>query len=229
MAQDAALRKRQQIAKSNRTMFLWVAGASILVGTALVVAWFMGQKIVFNQQVLAEKQSTISTLEKNNEAIHDLKDNIRALEANEYLNNAKAKSDDKALQVVLDALPADANSLALGASLQKKFIDNTSGLRLEALAVDPVSGVENTSSESSDDDDEDSENTNTVGFRMTVSAADATTLKELLTKFERSIRVIDINALTLESTDSRLNMTIDGQAYYEPARVIELKDKVVKP
>ena len=53
--------------------------------------------------------------------------------------------------------------------------------------------------------------------------------KELLQKLERSIRAIDITSLTIETQGSRLMLAVEGRAYYEPAKTVELKDKTVKP
>lgn len=225
-----ALRKRQQIAQSNKTMFMWVAGAAVLLGIALVVSVFLLQKMAFNQKVISEKRETIATLRQNNEAIVELKENIRLLETNEALNSAKAKGEDKALQVILDALPADANSLALGASLQQKLIADIDNITLETLTVDPVIGVENLEGEElAVEDAFTSENPNVINFRLSVSSNNANSLKELLQRFEKSIRVISIRSLVLEQTEERLTMSMEASAYYEPARTIELKDKVVKP
>lgn len=227
---EVALRKRQQIAKANRTMFLWVAGVSVIVGFAAVGSIFLTQKLAFNQKVINEKNKTVSILTKNNEAIAELKDNIRLLDTNEGLNSVKAKSDDKALQVVLDALPADANSLALGSSLQAKLIEGIPGLSLESLTMTPVEGVEvssdsnvQTATPSSSDKSD-----NKITFRLAVSG-DANALQQLLDRFERSIRAIDVTNLVLEQTNGKLTMTVDANAFYEPERVIELTDKVVKP
>ena len=52
---DAAIHKRQQIEQSSRVMFLWVAGASVIVGFALVISWFLVQQIIFKERVLGEK------------------------------------------------------------------------------------------------------------------------------------------------------------------------------
>ncbi|MNX54836.1 hypothetical protein D3C86_855790 [compost metagenome] len=229
---EVALRKRQQIAKANRTMFLWVAGVSVIVGFAAVGSIFLVQKLAFNQKVINEKNNTVSILTKNNKAVAELKDNIRLLDTNEGLNSVKAKSDDKALQVVLDALPADGNSLALGSSLQQKLIEGIPGLTLESLNMTPVAGVEVSSSTnvqsatpvaSSKD-----KNKNKIVFKLAVSG-DANALKQLLDRFEHSIRAIDVTNLVLEQTNGKLTMTIDANAFYEPERVIELTDKVVKP
>ena len=103
--QDVALRKRQQIAKANRTMFLWVTAISAIVGVCLVASLFLFQKMMFNEKVLSEKQHTVSVLRNNNAAIEKLKENVKVLNTNQALLDSRAKAEDKQLQVILDALP----------------------------------------------------------------------------------------------------------------------------
>src|SRR5690554_2580760 len=100
---DAAIRKRTQIAKANRTMFIWIAVASALIGSAVVVSIFMAQQLFYNEKVLAEKQETVSTLSHNNSVVGDLEDEIRVLDTNTALTSAKARESNQALQVILDA------------------------------------------------------------------------------------------------------------------------------
>jgi hypothetical protein len=138
------------------------------------------------------------------------------LETNAALNSIKARPEDKALQVILDALPADNNALALGSSLQKNLLV-LPGVTIESLAIQSVGGSDDT--ETSD---------TTIPFTMTVSATDANTLKDMLARLERSIRVIDIDTLTLERTEGKYTMTVSAHAYYEPAVTVQLKDEVVK-
>lgn len=226
----AALRKRAQIAKANRTMFLWIAICSALVGSALVVSYFLARQLVYNEKVLAEKQNTVSVLEANNEIIPDLEAAIRVLDANEALAAAKAREEDQAIQVILDALPADANSPALGASLQSRLLAGVEGITVETLQVDPVSGVESIDDASTVDaapvvESEDSVG-NVISFQFSVSG-NQDALKAVLQHLERSIRLIDIRLLRIESQGESQLMTVQGQAYYEPARTIELTDKVV--
>lgn len=231
--QDAAIRKRQQIANANRMMFIWVAIVSAIVGIAIVGSLFLLQKAWFNEKILAEKANTAGILTKNNEVIDDLKDEIRVLNTNEALKSAMVAGESQPVQVVLDALPDDANSSALGSSLQEKFL-NGSGLTIESLNVDPVAGVESQTAQNV----QDASSTSTAGvgenkihFRFSVSAGvdNASALKELLQKLERSIRAIDITALTIETQGARLVLAVEGHAYYEPAKTVELKDKTVKP
>lgn len=230
-SQDTALRKRQQIANANRMMFMWVAGVSALVGIAIVASIFLLQKAWFNEKVLAEKSKTASTLVKNNEVVGELKDQIRVLNTNQALKDAMLDSEDQPVQVVLDALPSEANSSALGASLQEKFLTKE-GLTLEALSVDPVQGIESQSDGNVQDASEASLNgENIITFRFAVSANvnNASALKELLQRLERSIRPVDITSLDIETQGERLVLEVNGHSFYEPAKTVELKSKTVKP
>jgi hypothetical protein len=224
---EAALRKRSQIAKANRTMFFWVAGASALVGIALVASVFLVQKIVFNEKVLAEKDRTVSTLQKNNDNIAELEAQVRILDSNQALNSAKASPTDQAIQVILDALPSDANFLALGASLQYKLLAGIPGLTLDSLQVDPVIGVESLQLDAIAAVPGEAESQSEITFKFAV-IGDEAALKEVLVRLERSIRAIDVVSLRIESQGAQRILTVNGRAFYEPTRVVQLTDKVVK-
>ena len=232
--QETAIRKRQQIANANRMMFIWVAAISAVVGISLVISLFLLQKAWFNEKVLGEKGKTASILTENNKVVDKLKDEIRVLNTNDALRSAMAGGEDQPVQVVLDALPSDANSSAFGSSLQEKFLSDPA-LSVESLIVDPVAGVESQSDENVQDASASTESEgdggNQITFRFTVSADvnNANALKDLLQKLERSIRAIDITMMTVETQGSRLVLTVDGHAFYEPAKTVELKDKTVKP
>jgi hypothetical protein len=231
------VRKRQQITKANRTMFVWVAVASVVVGVAVVAAIFMAQKALFNERVLLEKTKTSSTLTKNLSVVDELKNQVRLMNTNQALHDSTAPGETQPIQVVLDALPSDANSSALGASLQQKLV-NDPALRIEALRVDPVVGVESDSSVAGAATSSAVKSTSSsavsnkvIHFTLTVSAAsgDVNALRNMLQRFEHSIRAIDVSKLTIEGQGTRVAMTVDANAFYEPAKTVELKTKVVKP
>ncbi len=230
--QEMALRKRQQIAKANRMMFMWVAAISAVVGIAIVGSVFLFQKAAFNEKVLTIKSKTATTLRANNKAVPELENQIRQMNTNRALMDSMAPNQSQPIRVVLDALPADANSSALGSSLQEKFLKNPA-LKIESLSVDPVAGVEsqgstnvrNAASTTSTD------SAHEITFRFGVSAdiTNANALKDLLLRLERSIRAIDITTLKIETQGKRLLLTVNGRAFYEPAKTVELKEKTVKP
>lgn len=225
--QNTAIRKRTQIVMTNKMMFLWVTGASVLFGFGLVVSIFLAQMSLYNEKVLAEKQKTVTTLDNNINVVSGLEDNVRALDANQLLMNLKAQPEDRAVQVVLDALPSDANSSALGASIQNKLLANIDGLSLISLQVDPVAGVESSSGSGSLSSGS-AASSYAINFKFSVSGGEAA-LKNALLKLESSIRTIDITSLKIEGGSSQdSTMTVSARAFYEPAQKLELTDKVVK-
>lgn len=224
------LRKRQQITRASRMMFVWVAGASAVVGFSLVVAIFLFQRISYGEKVIGEKAKTEQVLKANLEVVGELRENIRVLDTNEGLRATRLSDQDLAIQSILDALPADANSTALGASLQRKLLSGVDGVTLESIRVDPVVGVE-MSAELADVSSPTADSGNSIGFNFTVSAnnRNAEALREILRTIERSIRPITLTTLQVEGQGNRLVMTASGYANYEPARSVELTTKVVNP
>ena len=64
---------------------------------------------------------------------------------------------------------------------------------------------------------------------MTVSGT-SSSLKELLTRFEKSIRVINVTEIEMQaSEDGKMTMDISGKAYFESAQKVGLGKKVIKP
>lgn len=230
---NVAIRKRQQIAGANKMMFMWVAAISVVVGFSVVGAIFLFQKLLFNEKILAEKAKTASVLVQNNKVIEDLKSKVRVLNTNQALMDSRAKTDDQPLQVVLDALPSDANSTALGASLQQKLIPGD-GIVIESFTVDTVQGIEtikDTSVQNASSSTATTAKSNQIHFHFAVdaSSSDPTALKGMLQRLERSIRAIDVTALTIEAQGQKIVLTVDGHAFYQPAKTVDLKDKTVKP
>lgn len=231
------IRKRALIARANRVMFLWVAGISVVVGFAGVASWFLLQQFMFNQKVLSEKSNTISTLNHNLEVIGNVETEVRMLNSNEDLMAARALNTDDAVRVILDALPSEPNALALGNSLQNRLLAGIDGLTIESLQVDPINTV---TDEYADDGsagvaetdaaagEGSTEFTNVITLRFTVVGT-STALQQLLQQLERSIRVVDITTLTIESRGSQQALTAEARAFYEPARVLELRKTTVQP
>ena len=212
--------KRRAIADSSRTMFLCVAGMSAVVGMCVVIAVFLGQQIMFKAEVVGKMTTTLNTLKDNNKVASDLVSNVVVLETDPGLNAVKAKPEDKALQVVLDALPADRNSLALGASLQDNLLVNIDGLTIESLTVDVGGSGDSTMGIVQDGD-------STIPIKIQVSATNANAIKEMLLRLERSIRIIDIDGLTLERSDTSYQASITAKAYYQPAKQVQLTQVTV--
>jgi glycine/D-amino acid oxidase-like deaminating enzyme len=224
---NVALRKRQQIENAGRLMFLWVAGAAAVVGIALVLSISLFERITFNQEIISLKNETAGTLRDNNEVVEELKQNVRVLNTNKALLDTPNLEGTEPVSVVLDALPAKANSSALGASLQQKLLQG-GGVTIDSLIVDPISGVEDTDEES-DSDTESANGEITFQFVISAGAGQASSLKEALRRIERSIRAIDITSVTIEQQSSRITLSAEGKSYYQPEKTVELTEVSKRP
>jgi hypothetical protein len=227
--QSASLRKRQQISRANRMMFLWIAGVSVVVGVSIVLAVFLAQRILFGEKVISEKNKTVSVLQKNLDNVSALRDNIRVLNTNDALASTKLNNSDTPVQSVLDALPADANPTALASSLQTKLLTGVPGLTIETINVDsadtttpaPINALPTVSSLTS----------NQIGFNFSVSTSSTSydALRQVLEKIEKSIRPFNIQSVDIEGQGTKVVLSAIGMSYYEPAQTIQLTQKVVKP
>lgn len=222
--------KRQQIAHSNRVMFLWIAGVSVLVGFAAVLTLFLAQRIVFEETVISKMQNTVSVLGKNIKIYSDLQNNIQLLESDENLKASRYESPEKNTGVVLDALPSAANSTALGASLQYKIISGVPGVSIDSLKVDPVSGIE-TKTTNTTGAAAKSTNAGTISFTFSVGTpkSNQSALRTVLQNVEKSIRPMNITSVIVESQGDRVVMTATGVSYYEPEKKVELRKELVRP
>lgn len=221
-SKDVALRKRQKILDSSKKMFLWVAGASVVIGFSAVVSVFLVRQIIFKEKVVSEKSNTVKVLENNIKVAPALTDEIRLLHTNEALIKARINEQERPLQVVLDALPADNNKLALGASIQNKLVGSVSGVNIEALTVgDDVSSNKKKSAATG--------KATTVPFQLVISSGDVNKLKDLMKRFELSIRTINVTSITIEQGDASSTMTVRGNAFYIEPVTIQLKGKMVRP
>lgn len=214
--------KQRAIDKSKRTMFVWIAVMSAIIGVCAVVAIFLIQFIIYKAHVVSQVQETASTLHQNNKVASELINNVVALNANTALGQTKAYDDEEPLSVVLDALPADYNSLALGSSLQQKLLSGIDGLTIDSIVVD-----NGASGDTSSDDGSIETDGSTVPVSIQVSATNITAVQEMLQRFERSIRVIDVDSFTLETTDTGYNVSIEAHAYYQPEKDVQLTEKTI--
>lgn len=219
---EGVTRKRNLIAQTRKTVMFWVAGASCVLGAALVVSFMLVQTIMFNSKVIGMKKDTAQTLQDNIDAVPELEANIRQLNTNEQLAAVSVTTDARPIQSILDALPADENRLALGASLQQKLFAGIPGLTVDSLSVDPTvdaSQIEAT--------EELPGGVKELAFSASISG-NSESLKLALQRLEKSIRAINIKAINATSSSNTVSLQITGTAYYLPAPNLELTKKEVK-
>ena len=226
---ESSIRKRQQIFKANRMMFLWVAMASAVIGFALVISISLMQRIIYNQKVIGEKNKTYSTLANNNKKVSQLEDQIKTINySSDVLKKLRAKDSDDPIQVVLDALPSDSNRLALGSSLQNVLLANIPGSSLESMKVESTAEAGSVKKSTATTGTVEN-NSLDVTFTLKINSGSEDSIREMFTRLEKSIRTFKVTNVKIEYSLDKMNVTVTAKAYYEPAKVVELTEKVVKP
>lgn len=229
---NQALRKRNQIQAAGKMMFVWVAAASLVIGASGVGIYLLSQKIHFGNQVIAEKFHTRKVLDNNLESSDELLQAVQVLNTDTHLRENKVSDSQNPVEVVLDALPADPNSSALAASLQKRILAGD-GISIETLAVDPVSeemsedSDSNVSVSSENLPDSGVGNVQQIPFSFEVSARDPAALKKMLLRMEKSIRTVNMVNIELQSQGNQLRLTGQGVAYYQPKVTTIMKEVTV--
>lgn len=233
---NEALRKRHQIQTAGKMMFVWVAAASLIIGVSGVGVYLLSQKIHFGNQVISEKLHTKRVLEGNIQAADDLLTSVQVLNTNPDLKRVTISDEQNPVEAVLDAMPADANSSALAASLQKRLLVGD-GISLETLSVEPIAGAETGDEEvapapvATDTPEGAEANLGAVQpipFSFEVTAKDPAALKKMMQRLERSIRTVTLTHTELESQGNRLRLSGQGVAYYQP-KVTTIMKKVTVP
>ncbi len=216
------LSKRQQISASNKTVFVWVAAASIVASFSVVAIIFLFGQIMFNQKVISAKQKTESNLIDNlSIAKTSLKDSVNVLRSSPELNTVKTGFDSSNLQVVFDALPTSYDSANFGASLQNVLLAGT------VASIESLSVTANPNANSTGLPAGVSAGPQPIAFRLTITGS-ADQIKTALGNMESSIRPIKVTGLTIDG-GTPLTARITGQTYYDPPVNLSVTTKVIKP
>lgn len=247
---DAAILKRDAIRKANKVMFGAVAGASAVLGIAIVGCIFLYQNIMFQGKVIGEQSKSLQNMDQNIKNIDVLKKKLVALQTNDDLRNTpKINDEDNNLRAILDALPADENVAALGASLTQKIFD-VPGVSVESITPNPVSidvnlsdkntSETNTSAAKPAQPTDGKDSKNKTGFKAIEVVASLTAkdvassesglskLVEVLKKMERSIRSFRITNFKFEKSKGTYTLNLTLQAFYMPEYQMALDSKTVK-
>lgn len=225
------LKKRQQIENAGRSMFIWVAIASVAVSICIVTAQFLFQKWEYNNHVLVAKYKAADQLKKNIVNAKQLQDSVNALVSNDDLASVKTNQDDPNTKSVLDALPSTFDSTAWATSLQKAILSH-SGVAIEGINVpgsqdSTTTATGASSSASSTNSTSTSATPQEMKFDVTVSGS-YDKIRSMLLDLERTIRPIKVTSITLDGDDAAMTATVSGVTYYQPSKSASVKQEVVK-
>lgn len=218
------LRKRQQIEVTNKHIFLWIAVTSVIVSFCAIALQFLIKEFMFNQRVINAKSATNKQIIANIAAGKELTNNVNKLLADENLGAVQRQNDEEAttLNVVLDALPVKGDATSFANSLQTVVLP-LSGVAIKELStsVEQTEGLVEEVATTSE--------VPTLPFKAGFSGT-YDEVKKALVDMSRVIRPISLSKLSIRSDDNnKLQVSVEGHTYYQPARTIEIKKETRKP
>lgn len=218
-------RKRQQLVKTNKNIFAWVAGAAVIVTVCGVFIQFLVQQLIFNQQIITEKTKAQSIVIANKSNATELKKKIDELVADSNLakvkTNQSADAQSSNLQVILDALPTTNDGATFANSLAKVVLPR-SGVTIESITVDndvATSAAAATGSNVS---------AQSLNFSLSIKGS-YDQIEQALSDFVKVIRPINVTNITLQGEGSNLTAIVAGVTYSVPAATVNLESKTLKP
>lgn len=214
--------KRVMIDKANSTVVIVVGVAAFLTVFSMVATkTFIGQA-AYQNRLIDSKRKALQQLKADLSAVDQLKTSYydftgrpqNAIGGNPVGSDTKDGSNTK---IVLDALPSKYDFPALTTSLE--YLVSSQGVNINTITGtdDEVAQATNESSPTPQ--------SIAMPFQLSV-ASDYDRIKSVIDVFERSIRPIRIKKLDLTGKQDSLNLSIDAETYYQPAKSLNITTKV---
>jgi hypothetical protein len=93
--EGASVLKRIKITKAQRTMFIFVCGASLILGVTAVLVIYFGKTIAFQNKLIKQKEIVVSALEADQKSLEGMSAQIDELSSSEYLESVATDRDSE--------------------------------------------------------------------------------------------------------------------------------------
>lgn len=202
----------------------------IAVGLTTFIAVF---SIIAGKALLAQRSYQSKVIDKKETALKQLKSNVKEAEkltvsyrefngavTNVLGGNPKGSGDKDGenARIVLDALPSKYDFPALATSINKLVASNN-------FALESIAGTDD---EVNQENKQSSDSPAPVDMPFTVASRfPASEGKRFLELFERSIRPIQIQKISITGKDTQLEISITAKTYYQPAKTLNVKSETV--
>lgn len=223
------LTKREQIEKSGKTIFIWVAVAGVVVSLAIVLMQFLVRQALFNQKVINQKQVTSKVLDSNLVNVDGLKRNVDALLVNTSLSQLRVREQDSVLQVIPDALPSSGDPVSFSNSLYNKILQR-SGAAINGVSVG-AQGVGTTTIAPDSEATQSGSLPTPIALPFSFTATGSLEqIARTLSDMDKVIRPVVVTQLKISAGEGGvLTTVVTGETYYLPSVNIELGKTPVKP
>jgi hypothetical protein len=216
--------KRNLIAKSNTTIVAVTSGACFVVVFCAVASVSLLNQLSYQNRIIGADKT----------ALKQLKDDIVATKSLESSYNAftgtptniiggnpsgTGSQDGSNVKIVLDALPSKYDYPALATSLENILINQT-------VKIQSITGVDDAANQSNNQTSP-SPIPQPMPFQIIVQG-DYGSIQNVVKALERSIRPFQVQSMELSGDQNQLVLTVNAQTYYQPAKNLNIKTKVIQ-
>jgi hypothetical protein len=225
MAKIEVSSKHLAINKANAQIVGIVAAAAFVSIFCLVASKAVWSQNSYNARVISAKEKAHKQLQKNLKAVGDLTVSYKAFDVTATnviggTSGGTGDNDGSNSKITIDALPSTYDFPALTSSLEKIMTDR--GLKIGSIAGtdDQINQQGNISSPTPQPV--------TIPFTFTVSDANYSSVQQLVTALQNSIRPMVIDTLTLTGGASSMSINATAHTYFQPAKNVKISTQVIK-
>lgn len=217
--------KKIAISKANAQMVGFIAAACFVSIFCLFASKAVWDANFYRAKVVSKKQKAHDQLEKNIQNYDSLKGsyddfNNRDPNAIGGSKNGGNDNDGTNSKLILDALPSTYDFPALASSIEKIMADRSLKVANISGTDDQVNQQSNTSSEAPKEVP--------IPFSFTINNANYTSVQQLVSALQKSIRPIVIDTLTVNGGGQDMTIIVNAHTFYQPAKNLNVKQELVK-
>jgi hypothetical protein len=225
MAKTVISTKRLAISKANAQVVVILAVASFLTVFCLVASKAVWSQTRYQARVTTANEKATKQLKQNIKAFKNLTVSYDAFDAAAIniiggSSTGGGGSDGDNAKIILDALPDTYDFPALTSSIEKILASGNFNVSNITGTDDQLNQQTNLSSPTPQQV--------SMPFSFTVTNATYTSVQQLITILQSSIRPIQIDSMTLSGGSSNMSATINAHTYYQPAKSLTITKQVIK-
>jgi hypothetical protein len=216
--------KRTLIAKSNTQIVVVTSGACFVVIFCVVASISLISQFMYQNRIIAADKLALSTLKLDIQAAQGLESSYKAFTStstNIIGGNPKGTGpqDGTNDKIILDSLPSRYDYPALATSLENILTQQT-------VEIQSITGTDDAAAQAGDQTSTEPQS-QPMPFQVTVAGSYGA-IQNVVGAFERSVRPFRIQTLELSGDQSKLTLTIGAQTFWQPAKSLTIRTKVIK-
>lgn len=224
MAGAAPSIKRTLIEKSNATIVAVTSVACFIVIFCVVASLSLFGQFLYQNRVIGANRAALNQLKSDIESTKSLVaayDAFVSTPTNSIGGNPSGNGpqDGSNAKIILDALPSKYDYPALVTSLENILTSQSVKIQSITGTDDAVSQAANQTSSAPV--------AQTMPFQVVVTG-NYGSIQKVINAFERSIRPFQILTMELSGDQSQLTLTINAQTYWQPAKNLDIRTRVVE-